>query len=106
MSGGLNEPHGDQKAMKFYARMMDASTGGEGLYEFEGPDNLFSKTADEVVTAFFEHIEKDILKQHADWEINGVMKNKERKVVTAMGSLIPSVNDEPLPFLVMISEQR
>jgi len=90
--------------MKFHARMMDASTGGEGAYEFEGPENLFSKTADEIVSTFFEHIERDVLKNHADWEINGVLKNKERRVVTAIGSLIPSADDAPMPFLVMISE--
>jgi hypothetical protein len=105
-SGGLRRRHRDEKTMKFYARMMDASTGGEGAYEFDGPENLFSKTADEIVTAFFEHIENDVLKHHADWEINGVMKNKERSVVTALGSLTPSENDAPLPFMVMISRAR
>ena len=90
---------------RYYARMLDANTSGEGSYTFEGPPDLMRKTADEIVTAFFEYIERDILMTHADWELNGVMKNKERDVVTAIGSLIPHKNDAPLPFLLMISNR-
>jgi hypothetical protein len=88
---------------KYYARMLDANTSGEGSYTFDGPPDLMQKTADEIVTAFFDYVERDILKSHADWELNGVMKNKEREVVTAIGSLIPHRNDAPLPFLLLIS---
>ncbi|MEQ1671126.1 MAG: hypothetical protein ABL893_09740 [Hyphomicrobium sp.] len=87
----------------YHARMLDASTSGEGLYPFEGPADLMAKTADEIVNAFFAHVEDQILSSHADWEINGIMKNKERGVVTAIGSLIPERGDIPLPFLLMIS---
>ena len=90
---------------RYYARMLDANTSGEGSYAFEGPPDLMRKTADEIVAAFFEYIERDILKAHADWELNGAMKNKERDVVTAIGSLIPHKNDPPLPFLLMISNR-
>lgn len=88
----------------YYARMLDAETGGEGAYEFEGPPTLMKKTADEIVGAFFDHVESKVLRQHVDWEINGVMKNKERGVVTAMGSLIPEKDEPSLPFLLMISD--
>ena len=88
----------------YYARMLDAETNGEGAYSFEGPDDLMRKTADEVVTTFFEYVEKELLQGHADWEINGVVKNKERGIVTAIGSLIPEKNDPPLPFLLLISD--
>lgn len=90
----------------FFARMMDAATGGEGRYRFEGPADLMSKTADEIVGAFFAYVEAEVLTNHADWEINGVMKNRERGVVTAMGSLIPEKNDPPMPFLLMISNKE
>lgn len=88
----------------YYARMMDAETSGEGSYVFEGPADLMQRTADEIVNTFFDHVEKQVLKAHVDWEVNGVMKNRERKVVTAMGSLIPDKNDEPMPFLLLISD--
>jgi hypothetical protein len=90
----------------YYARMLDAATNGEGVYTFEAPDDLLKKTADEIVTTFFDYVEGDVLKTNADWEINGVMKNKERGVVTAIGSLIPEKNDAPMPFLLLISDRN
>lgn len=90
----------------FHARMMHAETGGEGSYQFQGPDDLMKKTADEIVAVFLDHVESEILRHHVDWEINAVFKNKQRGVVSAIGSLIPEKDDEPLPFLVMISEQN
>lgn len=90
--------------MRYTARMMDAKTGGEGYYEFDSTQDLFKKPADEIVAAFFDHIEKDILKHASDWEMNSALKNRERRVVTAMGSLILDANEPPLPFLLMIAE--
>lgn len=87
----------------FYARVLDGETGGEGAYTFEGPADLMSRTADEIVSAFFDKVENDILTKHVDWELNGILKNKERGVVTAMGSLISGKNEPPLPFLLMIA---
>lgn len=87
----------------YYARMLDAETNGEGSYTFPGPIDLLERPADEIVAVFFEHVEKEVLKANADWEINGVMKNKERGIVTAIDSLIPDKNDPPLPFLLLIS---
>jgi len=89
----------------YHARMLDADTGGEGRYRFDGPADLMGRTADEIVTVFFDHVEKEVLRRHADWEINGVMKNRDRGVVTAIGSLIPAKNDPSLPFLLMISAE-
>ncbi|MDX2202664.1 MAG: hypothetical protein NW223_07935 [Hyphomicrobiaceae bacterium] len=91
--------------MLYHARMLSADGSGEAAYTFEGPPNLMELTADEVVSVFFAHVEKSILQQHVDWEINGILKNKERRVVTALGSLIPHKNDPPLPFLLLISDR-
>lgn len=88
----------------YYARMLDGETSGEGSYVFEGPSDLMSRTADEIVGVFFDHVEKQVLKSHVDWEINGVLKNRERRIVTAMGSLIPAKDDSPMPFLLLISD--
>jgi hypothetical protein len=93
----------DLEMATYQARMLDAETNGEGHYVFEGPDGLMQKTADEIVGVFFDHVEREVLKRHADWEINAVMKNRDRGVVTAIGSLIPDKNDPPLPFLLLIS---
>lgn len=90
----------------YYAKLLDAETNGEGAYSFEGPPDLMRKTADEIVAAFFDHVEQNVLKDGADWEVNGVMKNKERGIVTAIGSLIPEKDDAPMPFLLLISSQR
>jgi hypothetical protein len=89
----------------YHARMLDAETGGEGSYDFEGPQDLMSRTADEIVTVFFDHVEQKILHHHTDWEVNGIMKNRERRVVTAMGSLLANGDEPPLPFLLLISDQ-
>lgn len=87
----------------YHARMLDAETSGENTYDFEGPPDLMRKTADEIVTTFFDYVDTELLSKRADWEINGVMKNKERGVVTAIGSLIPEKDDPPLPFLLLIT---
>lgn len=89
----------------YQARLLDAGASGEGLYPFEGPEDLMKLTADEIVGVFFAYVERDLLK-NADWELNAIMKNKERGVVTAIGSLIPEKGDPPLPFLLMISKDK
>ncbi|MDX2309003.1 MAG: hypothetical protein NW216_12240 [Hyphomicrobium sp.] len=89
----------------YYARMMDAATGGEGSYRFEGPEDLMKRTADEVVTVFFEAIGPKILESMVDWEVNGALKNRDRGIVTAMGALIPDRNEPDMPFLLMISDR-
>lgn len=90
----------------YYARMLDGATGGEGRYQFDGPENLLSLTSDEIVSWFFGQVEAEVLHAHIDWEMNAVMKNREHSVVTAIGSLIPEKNDPPLPFMLMISPQK
>jgi hypothetical protein len=82
---------------RYYAKMIDGQTGGEGSYQFDGADNLMSLTADEIVSTFFDHVERDVLQRHSDWELN---------VVTALGSLVPANGGDPSPFLLMISERK
>lgn len=89
----------------YIAKMIDAQTGGEGTYEFQAGDDLFKKTADEIVDNFFAHVDKEIFFHHVDYEINGAMKNKEHKVVTSFGSFMPDWDTE-IPFLVMISPKQ
>jgi len=90
----------------YYAQVMDAETGGEGNYKFEGPDDLMRLTGDEIVSIFFDKVGPAVLRKHADWELNGVINNRDRRIVTAIGSLIPDKNDAPMPFLLMISDRN
>jgi len=90
----------------YFGRMLDAETGGEGSYQFEGPEDLMQRTADEVVSIFFEQVEPRVLRHHVDWEVNGVFKNRERRIVSAIGSLIPQKDEPALPFLLLISDHN
>jgi hypothetical protein len=90
----------------YFARIMDAETGSEAGYKFDGPADLMSRTADEIVGAFFDELDREVLQNHIDWELNGVMNNRDRRVVTAIGSLIPEKSNPPIPFLLMISDHK
>jgi hypothetical protein len=47
-----------------------------------------SRPADDVVAAFFEHADRAIFtREHVEYELNGVVKNKKQKTVMAIGSL-------------------
>lgn len=87
----------------YYARILDAETGSEGSYPFEGPGDLMQRTTDEIVTTFFDEVDQEVLRDHVDWELNGVLNHRERGIVTAIGSLIPKRNEPPIPFLLVIS---
>lgn len=89
----------------YTARLMDAETGNEGLYDFEGPDDLLLKTPVRIVRHFMEHVEEDVLPtQHVDYELNAAMKNATKAVVTAMGEL-HFENNGTVPFMLMISSK-
>ncbi len=90
----------------YFARIMDAQTGNDAAYKFDGPPDLMSRTADEIVNVFFDEVDQEALRNHVDWELNAVMNNRGLRVVTAIGSLIPQKNDPPIPFLLMISERN
>lgn len=88
----------------YYARILDADTGAEGKYSFEGPANLFSETPVRIVRAFMEHVDRNLLPQkHVDYELNVALKNAEHEVVTAMGAFHFDGGRPGLPFLLMIS---
>ncbi|MCR9221796.1 MAG: hypothetical protein NXI21_16350 [Alphaproteobacteria bacterium] len=90
----------------YTARMMDAVTGGEGRYDFEGPDELLARTPVRVVRAFMEHVDRDLFPRvHIDYELNAAYNDRTRRVVTAMGTLIHD-DDPPTPFLVMIGPKE
>jgi len=87
----------------YIARIMDAETGGENTYHFEGPDDLLDQTPMRIVRTFFESIEKSMFPhEHLDYEINTAHKRKEHNVVLITGSYHLHSGDD-LPFLMMIA---
>lgn len=91
----------------YTARLLDADSGNEGSYDFEGADDLMSQTPVRIVRHFMEHIANTVLPtQHVDYELNAALKNKERNVVTAMGDLHFEHGENPAPFMLMIAAKQ
>ena len=87
----------------YRARLIDAVSDGEGVHRFEGPEDLMEDTPVRVVRVFFEHVDRAALPAgHVDWELNAAFKNRERGVVTCMGSFHFD-GQPPAPFLLMIA---
>lgn len=85
-----------------HAVVMGPVSGSDGHYEFEADDELFKKPADEIVEAFMQHIHRvGVIKHAFHYELNSAFKNKEKRVVTAIGHL--QLDSDELPFTVMIS---
>jgi hypothetical protein len=90
----------------YQARMLDSVSGAEGAYRFEHRDDLMKRPADEVVAAFFEYAEREVFaRDHVEYELNGVLKNKDANTVVAIGTL--HMHDHPKdqqPFTIFISK--
>jgi hypothetical protein len=90
----------------YRARMMDADTGGEGIYDFEHRDDLFDHPTDEIIEAFFEHADRAVMsRHHVNYEINGCMNHRDRDTVVAMGQLIFDGGDRA-PFTLIIGKKE
>jgi hypothetical protein len=73
----------------YRAWVIDAVTGSEGVYDFEGPDDLFDNTPISIVRTFVDYVGKNFLPgESVDYELNAALKHEHHKVVTAMGSFI------------------
>lgn len=89
---------------KFRVIVVDAGTGGEGQYEFEGSGLLISASPMRVIRAFFESeiAQKRILPHFPDWEIYTAFRHEDRWVVTVTGSLIDK-DGAKTAFMAMVS---
>ncbi len=92
--------------MKVEATMMDSGVGeGHGAdarYEFEAPDDLFTKSPIKVIKAFMQHVDHvELPDEDVGYELYSALKNKEHNVVTGLGILC--LNHGEIPFMVMIS---
>ncbi len=91
----------------YTARMMDSGTGAEGSYRFEHRDDLMGRPADDIVAAFFEHAEREVFSRgHVEYELNGVVKNKDQNTVVAIGSLRMQGDADYQPFTIFIAPSR
>lgn len=85
-----------------HAVVMGPVSGSDTHYEFDVEADFFDKPADEIVEAFMAHIhEAGIIRHEFHYELNSAFKNKEKRVVTAIGNL--QLEGDDLPFTAMIS---
>ena len=87
---------------KYSATLIHGRTGGEGHYEFDGPDNLLRKKPVKIMQAFMDCIEAKTGIGHIDYEINAALKNKKYEIVTVIGAIEFESGDEQ-PFVCMLS---
>ena len=87
----------------YTAWMTDAETGNEGIYPFDGPDDLLAQPAIQIVQHFMAYVDRDLLPaEHVDYEINAALKHGERGIVTAMGTLLVETG-HGIPFTLFIA---
>lgn len=87
----------------YRARMMDAESGGEGIYDFDDGDDLIRQSPVRVIRKFMEHVGRDLIpSNYEDYELNAAFKNDTAQVITGLGSLVLT-NRPPIPFVIMIS---
>lgn len=86
----------------YMAQMLDAAEGPDATYEFEADDSLFDRPRMELIARFMEHVDHvELPKEDIGYEIYSAFKNRDLKVVTAMGAL--RLHHGEIPFMVMIS---
>ncbi len=88
----------------YRARFIDGLSDTEDSFEFDASDELMNDTPVRVVRAFFGGADPSRFKtKHQDWELNAAFKNRERRVVTCMGSFHLGGDEPPVPFLLLIA---
>jgi len=88
---------------KYLAVVMHGKRGGEGRYEFEGPDGLLDRTPVRIMRAFMDSIEATNGIGHLDYEINAALKNKQYGIITVIGEVVFEGGDHQ-PFMCMLSK--
>lgn len=83
------------------AVVLGPQSGSDSRYTFQVEEDFFQLPADDIVERFIDHLhEEGILPEKNAYELNSALKNKERSVVTALGSL--RFANEEVPFVAMI----
>ena len=87
----------------YRARLIDGLSDSEDSFEFDANADLMSDTPVRIVRTFFGYADPTKFRtKHADWELNAAFKNRERGVVTCMGSWHLGGDEPPVPFLLLI----
>ena len=86
----------------YLATLVHGKRGGEGKYEFEGPDNLLRKKPVRIMQAFMDGVEAKTEIGFMDYEINAALKNKDDEIVTVIGEIEFDGGDEQ-PLMCMLS---
>ena len=87
---------------QFQMVMMHGERGGEGVYRFEAADDLLRHSPITVLRAAMAYLDAHAGIGHIDYEVNAALKNADKGVVTAMGSLVFHGEDHQ-PFICFIS---
>lgn len=89
----------------YVAQMIDAADGPDGTYEFQADESLFDRPREELIAAFMNHVDHvELPKEDVGYELYSAFKNRDLKVVTAMGALRLAHGE--IPFMVMISPKQ
>lgn len=87
---------------KYKATIMDAETGAENTYEFEAEPDLFDKPRAKLIEAFMSYVDHvELPKEDIGYDIVSAFKDRERKVVTCIGTM--RLHGGDIPFMAMIS---
>jgi cytochrome P450 len=91
----------------FRARLIDGLSEGEDAFEFDAHAELMNDTPVRIVRTFFGYADPTKFRTtHEDWELNAAFKNRERGVVTCMGSWHLGGDQPPVPFLLLIGAKK
>jgi len=88
----------------YRARVIHGRTGGEGDHDFEGPDDLMTRSPIKVMRYFMEHATEKGLIEHHDYEIFSALKDSEHAVVTVLGDYLYTSSSRS-PFMCMIARK-
>ena len=89
----------------YRARLMDAETGAEGVYDFEDGDELIRQSPVRIIRRFMEHVARDLLPHNfEDYELNAAFRNDTAHVVTGLGTLLLT-HRPAIPFAIMIAQK-
>ena len=86
----------------YLAVFMHGSRGGEGRYQFEGPDDLLKSTPVRIMRAFMDSVVAKNGIGHVDYEVNAALKNDEHEIATVIGE-IEFEHAGTQPFMCMLS---
>lgn len=87
---------------RYGATIMHGKRDAERTIEFDGAEDLMSRSPISVMRAFMAYIDAHANIGHVDYEVNTAMKSASAEVVTVLGELKFASGDHQ-PFMCMIA---